>query len=66
MKIRKLLCPVRFKTEEDYVLYLECFREGRDFPMEKWVYPFIWREGIGVTKNKEYEDAPFETALIEQ
>ncbi len=60
--------PLRFRTEEDAMLWLECCKTNTEFPQEKRVYPFIIREdesgSLVSVKNPEYDEAQFEQVFV--
>ena len=59
------IVPPRFKNLEDALLFLECVREKKQFPPEKWVWPYQVTNGISHT-TKGYNDAPYELGFYIQ
>lgn len=51
--------PVRFSTEEDAKLFMECLRTNTEYPPEKRIPPFVIKDGIGMI-NPDYANARFE------
>lgn len=56
----------RFRNEEEALRYLDCVRNRKPVPPEIWVFPFIQTRNGLVIRNPEYENAPFEAALVDQ
>lgn len=59
------IAPPRFETIEDGQLFMECMRDGKPFPKEKWIQPYALVDGKGVI-NKRYAEAPYEIGYFIQ
>jgi hypothetical protein len=55
--------PVRVMTEEDAVLLMECIRDKKYFPREKYVWPYIVVNGRSEV-NPLYDQAPYELGFL--
>ncbi len=57
------ICPPRFRTRADAMLFMECVRDKKPFPKEKWVHPFML-QGDMIVRNPEYRDAAYEEVFL--
>lgn len=67
MSVRSLAIPVRFRTHEDALLYMQCLRDKTEFPAEKWIHPFKVVMNLGhkeCIQTQEFKDAPFELSYV--
>ncbi len=65
MSLRALnFCPPRFKTQEDGFLFMECMRDKKPFPAEKWIPVYRLDEQGNSVETEEYKAAPFQVNYI--
>ena len=50
-------------TEEDALLLMECIRENKKFPTDKYIWPFVM-DGDKSVPNPKYEEAPYELQIL--
>lgn len=57
----------RFATYEDAMLFMDCLAASKQYPQEKWIYPYKQLPNGDAIVNPEYANAPYElTYLIDK